>query len=34
LKPACHLLKDTAPYITKLYTLTHSVDTSQSLPKG
>jgi hypothetical protein len=30
LKPACHLPKDTAPYITKLYTLTYNVDASQT----
>ena len=29
-----YLLKGIAPYITKLYTLTHNVDASQSLPKG
>jgi hypothetical protein len=34
LKPAFHLSKDTAPYITKLYTLTHSANTSQSLLEG
>jgi hypothetical protein len=32
--PSYRPLNSTVPYITKLYTLTHSVDTSQSLLKG